>query len=91
MNFRYRLPDVWINKISSMEEFANGATQVTLRLKDGREIPGVLVSDATYVIAVRGFEDLPFHLTDIDDVVQNATDKSPSERGGWRYWDDWQV
>ena len=91
MNFKYRLADVWINKISSMEEFANGATQVTVRLQDGSEFPGVLVSDATYVIAIRGFGDLPFELTEVDNIFQAESDRSPSERGGWKYWDDWNA
>ena len=38
MKFKYRLPDGWIAKVSGMEEFANGATQVTIRLNDKREI-----------------------------------------------------
>ena len=91
VKFKYRLPEIWIKKIESMEEFANGATQVTIRLKNGQEVSGVLVSDATYVVAVRGFEDLPFALREIDEVFQSSADKSPNERGGWRYWDDWQV
>ena len=39
MKFRYSLPDTWITKVAYMEPFANGATQVTIRLKDGRVIP----------------------------------------------------
>jgi hypothetical protein len=91
MNLKYRLPDVWVAKTSAMEEFANGATQVTIRLTGGREVSGVLLSDATYVIAVRGFDDLPFDFADIVDVFQAMDDKTPTIRDGWRFWDNWQT
>jgi len=72
-----------------MEEFANGATQITVRLRDGREIPKVLISNSTYIVAVRGFKDLPFLPDDIADVFQSEDDKNPSQREGWEFWDDW--
>jgi hypothetical protein len=90
MKYKYRLPDKFVAKASGMEEFANGATQVTVRLKDGREIPKVLLSDATYLIAARGFKDLPFLVTEIDDIYQTEEDKNPHQRGGWDYWDEWK-
>jgi len=83
------LPDDYIAKVASMEEFANGATQITVRLRDGREIPKVLISNSTYIVAVRGFKDLPFLPDDIADVFQSEDDKNPSQRGGWEFWDDW--
>jgi hypothetical protein len=73
-----------------MEEFANGATQVTVRLKNGAVIPGVLISDSTYPIAARGYEDLPFALHEIDNIYQTADDRSPSQRDGWVFWDKWK-
>lgn len=89
MKFKYRLPDLWIAKTSVMEEFANGATQVTVRLTDGREVEKVLLSDAMYVIAARGFKDLPFSTDEIADIFQTGDDKSPAKRGEWEYWDQW--
>jgi hypothetical protein len=89
MKFKYRLPEDWIRKTELMEEFANGGMQVTVRLKDGREVCGVLLSDATYIIATRGFKDLPFLITEIDDIFQSDDDKHPRQRGGWDFWDDW--
>lgn len=91
MNFKYRLPEVWIDKIASMEEFANGATQVTILLNDGQEFHRALISDSANIIAIRGFDELPFQISDIKEILQSAEDKSPRERGGWRYWDDWRV
>ncbi|MCA2998043.1 MAG: hypothetical protein ING75_05505 [Rhodocyclaceae bacterium] len=90
MNFKYRLQEPWISKVSAMEEFANGATQATIKLKEGRVFHKALISDATYLIAMRGFDDLPFDLIDIDEITQGPGDKNPSERGGWKYWDDWK-
>jgi hypothetical protein len=90
MNVRYRLPDVLISKVSYMSEFANGGAQVTVRLKDGCEVPEVLVSNSSYIIAVRGYKQLPFRIEDIDDIFQSDTDKNPREHGGWDFWNDWQ-
>ena len=89
MKFKYAVPAKYLPKTRTMKEFANGGMQVTVRLRDGREIPKVLLSDGTYFIAARGFEDLPFKLEDIDDVYQSVADKNPRERGGWKFWDDW--
>ena len=90
MIFKYRLHDAWVRKVSNMEEFANGGTQVTVKLKDGKLILGVLISSCTYIIAARGHKDLPFKLDDIDDIFQSEEDKNPRERGGWFYWDNWK-
>jgi hypothetical protein len=91
MKFRYRLPDECVSKTFAMEEFANGATQVSVRLKDGRVIPSVLISESTYVVAVRGFKDLPFSMNDIADIFQSVNDRNPTQRGGWKFWDDWKL
>lgn len=79
MRFKYRLPDEWVSRVSSMEEFANGATQVSVRLKDGRVFHSVLISDATYPIAARGFKDLPFSIGDISEIFQTDDDKNPAQ------------
>ena len=90
MNFKYRLPNHWIDLVSTMEEFANGATQVTIKLKDGREFPRILISNATFIVAARGYDDLPFLLTDIERIFQTPEDRNPGERSGWKYWDEWR-
>lgn len=89
MNFKYKLPDNWIPIVADMEEFANGATQVTVDLVDGRQLTGILISDATYIVAMRGYKDLPFLLDDIQNIVQSDEDKNPAQRGGWDFWDSW--
>ncbi len=90
MKFKYRLPDKWVAKASGMEEFANGASRVSICLKDGRVVPRVLVSDGAYLIAARGFKDLPFAVDEISDIYQSEDDKNPRQRGGWDCWDDWK-
>ena len=77
------------SRILNMEEFANGATQVTISLKGGRIINQVLLSQSKYIIAIRGYKDLPFNIEDITDIYQRDDDKNPVNRGGWDYWDKW--
>jgi hypothetical protein len=90
VKFKYRLPESWISKVAKMEEFANGGAQVTIRLKDGREVPKVLISNSTWIVAARGHKDLPFPLEDIVDIFQSDEDKKPHEQGGWDFWDSWE-
>lgn len=71
-------------------EFANGAAQATARLKDGRVFGRVLISNATAIVAVRGYEKPPFEIADLVDLFQSSEDISPSERGGWKFWDKWK-
>ncbi len=72
-----------------MEEFANGATQVTIKLKNNSTIRNVLISNCKSIIAVRGYKDLPFSLNEISDIYQTEEDKNPIKRDEWYYWDDW--
>ena len=90
MKFRYTLNNDWANKIAGMEEFANGATQVTVKTRDGKMHARVLISNATWVVAMRDQSDLPFSLEDIVDIYQTDKDRNPVQRGEWDYWDDWE-
>jgi len=72
-----------------MEEFANGCTQVTVKLKDGREMTEVVVSNSSHIVAMRGYKDLPFRIEDIDDIFQSDGDKNPIKLGAWDFWDIW--
>jgi hypothetical protein len=90
MKFRYQLPEPWISVVSKMEEFASGGTQVSVRLQDKRTFGGILVSNGTYVVAMRGYKDLPFALEEIEEIYQTNEDKNPKSRGGWDFWDDWR-
>ncbi len=90
MNFKYTLPDHLVKKVANMAEFANGGTQVTIRLKDGGQYNSALISNCMWIVAMRGHKDLPFDLSEIEDVFQTELDKRPAERGNWEYWDNWQ-
>ena len=57
MDFRHRLPEEWMLRVSGMEDFANGATQVSVKLKDGRVISGILISGSANIVAARGQKD----------------------------------
>ena len=89
MKFRYQLPETWISAVSEMEEFANGGTQVSVRLRDKRTFGGILVSNGSYVVAMRGYKDLPFALEEIEEIYQTDEDRSPKNRSGWDFWDEW--
>lgn len=91
MKFRYTLPENWVKKIVDFGEFADGATQVSIRTKDGRVFGEVLISNCMYIIAMRNYDDLPFSIDDIEDIFQTSEDIDPKKRGGWKFWDDWQI
>jgi hypothetical protein len=90
MKFKYTLNPYWIDRVSHMSEFANGATQVSVRTTDETVYQKVLISNATWIIAMRGQKELPFSLEDIVDIFQTEEDENPRERGGWYFWDDWK-
>jgi hypothetical protein len=85
--FKYRLPEIWIKKVGKLEEFANGATQVSIELKDGRVFEKVLIWSAMHIVAARGLKNLPFELVEIRNIFQFAEDKNPAQRDGWEFWD----
>jgi hypothetical protein len=83
VKFGYRLPESWIKKVVKLEQFANGATQVSIELKDGRVFRKVLISSSMHIVAARGLKDLPFEIADIRNIFQFAEDKNPAQRDGW--------
>jgi hypothetical protein len=90
MTFRYVLPQHWIDKVShEMEEFANGGAQVTIKTKSGDVFEKVLISNSMWIVAARGYKDLPFAVEDIVEIYQTDEDKNPSQRGNWDFWDEW--
>ena len=89
MRFKYTLPDNLVKKVVQLDEFANGGHQVTIRLKNGRVYHSVLISNSMWIIAIRGYSDLPFSLSEIEDIFQTESDKNSVERGGWDFWDEW--
>ena len=90
LEFRYKFSPEWVDRLVLMESFANGGTQVTIKLQDGREISKVLVSNSMYPVAVRGFKDLPFAMDEIANIFQTDEDKNPKQQGNWEFWDEWK-
>jgi len=86
---KYRLPDPLIAKAVGFSEFANGGAQATVKLKDGPLFKEALISNATWIIALRGYKYLPFDVSEIEDLFQADEDISPRERDNWDFWDDW--
>ncbi len=91
MKFKYALAQNWVNKVSQMEEFANGAAQVTVKTKSGVIFEKVLISNSKYPVAARGYKDLPFAIDDIVEIYQTNEDKNPFQRGNWDFWDSWPI
>jgi len=89
MKYKYELSEILKKKAANFKEFANGAAQASVLLKNGVEFSGLLVSDGRYLIAMRNESDLPFRIQDIVEIYQYPDDISPKSRGEWEYWDDW--
>ena len=87
MKFKYRLSETWVKKVGKLEHFANGATQVSIELKDGRVFKKVLISSSMHIVAARGLKYLPFEMADIRNIFEFAEDKAPAQRDGWELWD----
>ena len=89
MEYMHKLPIEIANQALSFMEFANGAAQATLQLKSGRIFKEALVSNATAIVALRGFNELPFSVSEIVTIYQSGEDKNSVRPEGWEYWDVW--
>lgn len=90
MTFRYVLPQNWIDKVShEIEEFAYGGAQVTIKIKSGAVFEKVLISNSMWLVAARGYKDLPFAIDDIVEIYQTDEDRNPFQRANWDFWDEW--
>ncbi len=90
MEYKYSLPTELISKASQFEEFANGGAQATIALNDGRIFNEALISNSSFIIAMRGHQTLPFATNEISDIYQTDNDINPTTRDGWEYWDEWK-
>jgi hypothetical protein len=91
MQYRYPLPTRLVEEALKLQEFANGGAQCHARLRDGTIQPGILVSNATAIIAMRDQNELPFSIDDITELYQTDDDCSPKQRDGWKFFDEWSV
>jgi hypothetical protein len=90
LKFKYELPERFVTQTKELEEFANGGMQVSMKLKDGRVMHQILLSNATWIVAMRGQKDLPFQIDDIEQVFQLDGDQNPVLRDSWEFWDQWR-
>jgi hypothetical protein len=89
VKFRHPLSPELSAQALLLEEFANGGAQCHARLRDGTVHGGILISNATSIIAMRGQEHLPFAVDAIADLFQCEDDRSPRQRDGWQFFDSW--
>jgi hypothetical protein len=89
MQFKYPLPRSIADQASGPKELANGAAQCHAQLVDGSVHAGVLISNASAIVAMRGHAELPFATDAIARLFQTSEDGSPANRGGWAYFDGW--
>ena len=90
MKYLYPLPEHLVSQAVLLQEFANGAAQCHVQLQSGTSFPGVLISNANAIIAMRSHVSLPFAVSAIDRLFQTAEDASPTDRADWKYFDDWR-
>jgi len=91
MQFRYPLPERLIAQALALTEFANGGAQCHARLRSGTVHPGLLLSNGTAIIAMRGHTLLPFEVSEIESLFQTDEDQSPTTRSGWEFFDKWNA
>ena len=89
MKLCHALPAHLTEQALTLHEFANGGAQCHARLKDGTVHSGLLVSNATAIIAMRGHHDLPFAVDSVALLFQTDEDRSPKVRGDWEFFDAW--
>jgi hypothetical protein len=90
MEFKYTLPEEWIDKVSHFREFANGGTQVSIKVNGGTIYERILISNCMWVVAMKGYKDLPFAIDDIVYIFRTDDDINPKKtEARFLYWDDW--
>jgi len=90
MEYKYKLPPSLIEQALTLVEFGNGGTQVTIKLNNGSVFKEALLSNSTAIIAMRGYNNLPFNINEIVEIFQTEEDQNPREKGNWEFWDEWK-
>ena len=68
MKYKHELTQELKDKAVEFGEFSHGGSQATIQLKDGRIFEEAIISNCSAIIAMRGYEDLPFEISDIKDI-----------------------
>jgi hypothetical protein len=89
MKYLYPLSERLASQATLLEEFANGAVQCHAQLHGGEVFGGLLLSNATAIIAMRQHVALPFAVASIDRLFQTDEDRSPTLRDNWQFFDEW--
>jgi hypothetical protein len=91
MQYRYPLAEPLTSQAAGFAEFANGAAQCHAKLKDGSLHAGLLLSNATAIIAMRGHVSLPFEVSKIVSLFQTQEGQSPNVQARWEFFDEWRA
>ena len=89
MKHLYPLGEALSKQASSFEEFVNGGAQCHALLQDDTVHSGLLISNSTAIVAMRGHRTLPFKVETVTQLFQTDEDKNPVARAGWLFFDDW--
>ena len=89
MKYKCELPETLAKSVLGFREFANGAAQATIKLKNGEIFEGALVSGSRAIVALRGYREPPFDGCDIAEIYQSEIDLESQDRSGWEFWDKW--
>jgi len=74
-----------IEKYGPFQEFSQDASMVTVELKNGRIVTGVLVVYPNYIGAIEGEADLVFSPKDVVKVFQTPEDLKKRSKSSWSW------
>ena len=79
------IPKSVIDKYGPFHEFAKDASMVTVELKNGKVITGVVVVYPNYIAAIEGENDLIFSPKDVIKVYQTQEDLKKKSKSSWSW------
>lgn len=79
------IPISVIDKCDQFHEFAQDASMVTVELKCGKIITGVVIVYPNYIGAIEGEDDLIFSPKDVVKVFQTPEDLKKRSKSSWSW------
>lgn len=79
------IPVSVIEKYGPFHEFAQDASMVTVELKDGKVVTGVLIVYPNYIGAIEGEDDLVFLPKEVVKVFQTPEDLKKRSKSSWSW------